>query len=46
VKYDRTVIAYHGCDATTAKRVLSGDAFKLTKHYRAEAGPSASRPTD
>jgi len=28
VKYDRTVIAYHGCDARTADRILSGEPFK------------------
>ena len=28
MKYDRTVIAYHGCDAETAERLLSGDVRK------------------
>jgi hypothetical protein len=32
VKYDRTVIAYHGCDATVAKRVLSGARFKPSEN--------------
>lgn len=26
--YDRTVIAYHGCDAETAERLLASDSFK------------------
>jgi len=28
MRYDRTVIAYHGCDAETAERLLAGDSFK------------------
>lgn len=28
MRYDRTVIAYHGCDAETAERLLAGDPFK------------------
>jgi hypothetical protein len=32
VKYDRTVIAYHGCDTKTAERILSGDPFKRSEN--------------
>jgi hypothetical protein len=28
MKYDRTVIAYHGCDSTVAEEVLNGGSFK------------------
>lgn len=28
MRYDRTVIGYHGCHAATAERVLSGDPFE------------------
>lgn len=28
MKYDRTVVAYHGCDARVARRILSGEAFE------------------
>ena len=28
MKYDRTVIAYHGCDAETAEYLLSGNVPK------------------
>lgn len=28
MNYDRTVLAYHGCDATTAERLLAGEPFK------------------
>ncbi len=28
MRYDRTVIAYHGCDADTAERLLAGEPFK------------------
>ncbi len=28
MRYDRTVIAYHGCDADTAERILAGEPFK------------------
>lgn len=28
MRYDRTVIAYHGCDADTAERLLGGEPFK------------------
>ncbi len=32
MKYDRTVIAYHGCDAAVADRVLSGDPFRPSEN--------------
>ncbi len=32
MKYDRTIIAYHGCDATVAERVLAGEAFKKSEN--------------
>jgi hypothetical protein len=32
VKYDRTVIAYHGCDAKTAERLLRGEPFKKSQN--------------
>lgn len=32
MKYDRTVIAYHGCDAETAERLLSGEPFKRSQN--------------
>jgi hypothetical protein len=32
MKYDRTVIAYHGCDAETAERLLSGEHFKKSQN--------------
>ncbi len=32
MKYDRTVIAYHGCDATIADRILAGDPFKKSQN--------------
>jgi hypothetical protein len=28
MRYDRTVIAYHGCDGRVAERLLSGEPFK------------------
>jgi hypothetical protein len=28
MRHDRTVIGYHGCDASVAERLLAGDAFK------------------
>ena len=28
MRYDRTVIAYHGCDAAVAERLLAGESFK------------------
>jgi len=32
MKYDRIVIAYHGCDAETAERLLRGDPFKKSQN--------------
>lgn len=32
VKYDRTVIAYHGCDAATAARVLAGEPLEKSRN--------------
>ena len=32
MKYDRTVIAYHGCDADTAERLLRGEPFKRSQN--------------
>ena len=32
MKYDRTVLAYHGCDASVAERVLSGDPFRPSEN--------------
>jgi hypothetical protein len=32
MKYDRTVIAYHGCDAETAERLLAGEPFKKSRN--------------
>ncbi len=32
MRYDRTVIAYHGCDAETAERLLRGEPFKKSQN--------------
>jgi hypothetical protein len=32
MKYDRTVIAYHGCDAAVAGRVLAGEPFRPSEN--------------
>jgi hypothetical protein len=32
VKYARTVIAYHGCDAHTAERLVCGEPFKKSQN--------------
>jgi hypothetical protein len=32
MKYDRTVIAYHGCDTETAERLLRGEPFKKSQN--------------
>jgi len=32
MKYDRTVIAYHGCDAEIAERLLRGEPFKKSQN--------------
>lgn len=31
-KYDRTVIAYHGCDAKVAERLLAGESFTKSEN--------------
>lgn len=32
MKYDRTIIAYHGCDAETAERLLRGEPFRKSQN--------------
>lgn len=32
MQYDRTVIAYHGCDALVAERLLAGEAFSPSEN--------------
>lgn len=32
MKYDRTIVAYHGCDAKTAERILAGDSFTRSEN--------------
>lgn len=32
MKYDRTIIAYHGCDAATADRLLHGEPFRKSRN--------------
>src|SRR5262245_35222876 len=32
MKYDRIVIAYHGCDALVAERLLRGEPFKRSQN--------------
>ncbi len=32
MKYDRTIIAYHGCDADVAERILSGEPFQKSEN--------------
>jgi hypothetical protein len=32
LRYDRVVIAYHGCDAATAERLLAGEPFKPSRN--------------
>jgi len=32
MKYDRTIIAYHGCDAEVATRLLAGEPFKKSQN--------------
>jgi len=32
VKYDRTIVAYHGCDAEVAERLLRGEPFKKSQN--------------
>jgi|SRR5688572_9081100 len=30
MKYDRTIIGYHGCDAVVAERILGGERFEMS----------------
>ncbi len=32
MRYDRTVIGYHGCDASVATRLLAGESFKPSEN--------------
>ena len=32
MRYDRTVIAYHGCDASIAERLLRGESFRRSEN--------------
>jgi hypothetical protein len=32
MKYDRTITAYHGCDARVAERILSGEPFQKSEN--------------
>ncbi|WP_394842387.1 hypothetical protein LZC95_35625 [Pendulispora brunnea] len=32
MKYDRTIIAYHGCDAKVAERILRGESFQKSQN--------------
>lgn len=32
MKYDRTIIAYHGCDADIAQRLLDGEPFRRSQN--------------
>ena len=32
MRYDRTVIAYHGCEATVAERLLRGEPFRKSQN--------------
>jgi hypothetical protein len=32
VRYDRTVIAYHGCDADVARKLLDGEPFVASEN--------------
>jgi hypothetical protein len=32
VRYDRTVIAYHGCDQRVARQLLNGDSFRSSEN--------------
>lgn len=32
MKYDRTIIAYHGCDAGIAERLLRGEGFRMSQN--------------
>lgn len=52
MKYDRTVLAYHGCDAGVAERILGGEPFNESQNeydwlgkgtYFWEYGPERAR---
>ena len=32
MKYDRIIIAYHGCDAEIAERLLHGEPFRMSQN--------------
>ena len=32
MRYDRTIIAYHGCDVVIAERILSGEPFRKSQN--------------
>ncbi len=32
MRYDRTILAYHGCDAEVAERILGGEPFKKSQN--------------
>jgi hypothetical protein len=32
MKYDRTIIAYHGCEASVARRILDGEGFEKSRN--------------
>ncbi len=32
MRYDRTVLAYHGCDAAVAERLLRGEPFRKSEN--------------
>jgi hypothetical protein len=32
MRYDRTIIGYHGCDAETAERLLGGELFRFSEN--------------
>jgi hypothetical protein len=32
MRYDRVVVAYHGCDAAVAERLLAGESFRRSEN--------------
>ncbi len=46
MKYDRTVIAYHGCDAETAERLLHGEPFKKSQNAVRGSTSGSTAPTE
>jgi hypothetical protein len=32
MRYDRTVVAYHGCDVTVAQKLIEGEAFRKSEN--------------